>query len=89
MKKIYKYGLEITDTQDLLIVGFREVLSVTVQYGNLALYAVVDTEDPKTTSIAISIRGTGHNYDLDSSWTFLGTHQMAGGNLIWHVWYKL
>ncbi len=86
--KIFKYPLIITDIVRIPIKGLVEVLSVVVQHERLVLCAIVDPDSVKETEISVAIVGTGHEYKLNSSWNFLGTHLMANGALMWHVWWN-
>ena len=54
------------------------------------LYAIVNPDDENLSEVSIIIVGTGHPFDEpDSSWTFMGTHSMENGSLMWHVWQKV
>jgi hypothetical protein len=83
MKTIYKYPLDITDKQDLLLPEQAQTLTAQFQYGSLCLWAIVDTEAPKTNR-TIFIFGTGHEIP---AWSFrhIGTVQQENGLLDWHV----
>ncbi len=89
--KIYKYPLEITDSQDLNIKGLQRVLSVKVQSDVLVLYAIVDLDDDTVSTFCVLIRGTGHEFSIkaEECWQFMGTHLMANDCLVWHVWVPL
>ena len=84
--KIYKYNLEITDSQKIYITGLVKILSVMVQYEKLVLYALIEPGALTEISVTIIIAGTGHEIFPNSCWRFLGTHKMANGQLMWHVW---
>ena len=88
MQTIYKYPLGMFNEQELEIKGLVEILSVAVQRDKLVLYSLVDTEDFKKTQIDVVIRGTGHNYELNTGWNFLGTHLTQNGMLVWHIWWN-
>ena len=95
--KIYKYQLQIVDSQTIEIMGFLKILSVAIQsysdgVESMVLYAVVDTHSPLITCINIAIVGTGNSFRrslLESYWKFLGTHSMCNSKLMWHVWYRI
>jgi len=88
-KKIYKYTLSFEDLQTLSLPGRSEILSVCEQYGNMVLYAIVDSEITVFHDYEIRIYGTGHPVP---SWledfTFLGTVKLSDGSLMFHVFYQ-
>lgn len=83
MKVIYKYRLEVTDCQEIEMPIDSEILTVQSQGEIGCLWAMVDTEFEKEKKI-IRIVGTGHTVPPDCG-QYIGTFQMAGGVLIWHV----
>ena len=83
MAKIFKYPLEITDVQVIALPKGAVVLSVGLQFDRLCIWALVDDGVAKEDRIFYVV-GTGHPMPVESM-TFLGTVQMAGGMLIWHV----
>jgi hypothetical protein len=97
MRRIFKYPLEITDTQTLVTGKNPEPLSVQYQHGKLTLWALVDDDsdmqDVETLSrLEIRIFGTGHAVDWeDAVLTFLGTVQDPTSvmPLVWHVFYEV
>ena len=62
-----------------------EILSVQVQADVLCLWALVDP-DAKLQKRVIEILGTGNPIDVPGvTHKFIGTVQMRGGSLVWHV----
>ena len=59
MKRIYKYNLESTGKQTLTLPYNSQLLSVTEQYGNIVLYALVETDEINMKDVTIIIHGTG------------------------------
>lgn len=84
MNTIYKYPLEVTDTQGVMMSRQAKILSVQSQEGQLCLWALTDPEQPKVPR-QIWIFGTGHPIKLADDLIFIGTVQQAGGKLVWHV----
>jgi len=83
MKTIWKFPLAIVNWQDVEMPMGATILSVDVQKDILCIWALVDPTRNKVNR-RIRIAGTGHEIDprgLD----YIGTAQMAGGDLIWHV----
>ena len=88
MNKIFKYELEITDTQSINLGYFYAIpLSVIEQRGRLRLYAIVPQELPydKSTKyeIAVDIIGTGNPFNTSKK--FIGTVAMSNSGFVWHV----
>lgn len=81
MRAIWKYPLQITDHQHLLIPEKAEILSVEFQGETLCLWAEVEMSYPKEDRV-IQIVGTG-NPILNSGRKFIGTVQQ--GPLVWHI----
>lgn len=88
MKKIFKFKLEITDEQILSLPLNSRILSVAEQFGDMVLYAVVDTSEDLKEDYKIIIHGTGHPANDIDNCTFLGTVKMEDGQLMFHVFYK-
>ena len=97
-KRIYKYPLEITDRQTLMVHTILEALTVDVcrQTNELCLWAMVDASSDKE-PMKIEIIGTGNfipdlsiiedkevsSATLKESRTFIGTVQQPP--FVWHV----
>lgn len=88
-KRVFKYPLEITDSQEVVFDGIVDVLGVAVQGDGLVLYAIVNPDDGRRAKTEVVIRGTGHDLGQDmAGYRFLGTHMTMRGALVWHVWMK-
>lgn len=99
MEVIYKYELEITDSQILQMHGIPRFLSVQEQNGKLVVWAIIDTNNG-INGREILIVGTGNeipnyynlsgrSYDSASGYTteHIGTVVMNNG-LVWHIFVK-
>jgi hypothetical protein len=86
LTKIFKYQLELTDVQRLLLPRFAKILSVQFQGEDLCLWALV-IPDQKSEDRIIRIIGTGHeiNPSLQFNLEFIGTVQQYSGSVVWHV----
>ncbi len=80
---IWKYELEVTYHQTLEIPKDAKLLCVQNQYGHPYLWALVDPAEDKVER-QIRCCGTGHTELNIGHNMYLGTTQMAEGNLIWH-----
>ena len=92
MRSIYKY--DIVNTNNGIIEGpITKLLTAQVQHGTIVVWAEVDTETPNRKFEVFPI-GTGWPLDppagkeciLDTH-TYLSTVQLAGGSLIFHIYY--
>ena len=85
-RTIWKYTLEIVDSQTIEVPGGSELLSVIEQNNELVLYALVNPSIP-TQSFNVQIKGTGHPVDstLLLNYYFFGTVSTRNGSLVWHI----
>jgi len=83
MATIWKFPFRINDTVLLDMPRNARVLSVQLQHDVPCLWALVNPAN-RDEQRTFRIRGTGHSHDDDGG-QFIGTIQMAGGNLVWHV----
>ncbi len=100
MAATWKYKLEITDEQSVMLPNGAQVLSVAVLYNELFLYALGEPSERPEDTCVVRIYGTGHPVEggvpdpftrLPESErrTFLGTCVTHGGQLVWHVFYTM
>lgn len=96
METIWKYQLEITDRQEIMMPYNAQILTVQVQNGILCLWArvnptakkdpVYDEEDRKR---RIEIIGTGNPIPkltiAEARRKYIGSCVMEGGYFVWHV----
>ncbi|MDZ4250363.1 MAG: hypothetical protein U0990_09770 [Candidatus Nanopelagicales bacterium] len=86
-RQVWKFAIDSPASAAAIVMPRgAEVLSVGVQHDVICLWALVDPNAPYEAR-SFRIAGTGHLI-LDAAETdrFLGTIQLAGGNLIFHVW---
>lgn len=84
MKTIFKYKLDIGETQDMEFPKGAELLSAQAIGEDIFVWAKVDPEQ-QMEKREIRVIGTGHSVYADEKLRHLGTTQMFGGTLIWHV----
>lgn len=83
MKKIYKFPLNITDSQKISIDWDAKLLSVQMQENALTLWALVRTTNG-TGYKTIRIFGTEHEIPDGLHLSYIGTVQDSYGG-VWHV----
>lgn len=88
MSTIWKYDLEVTDTQVLRLPRGAEFLTVQYQFqgsrGCPRLWALVDPEQPPE-KYTIYTFGTGHTIANAEGLSYIGTYQLMDGELVFHV----
>lgn len=89
-KTIWKFELDITDSQHVQMPKGAEVLAVQVQRDRPCIWAMVDP------AAATEIRhfetfGTGHDIfcDMGIERNYVGTYQVQGGSLVFHVFERI
>jgi hypothetical protein len=85
--KIYKYTLETTDVQEIPMPEGAEILTVQMQFDEPQLWALVNPDNPPVTRVIETI-GTG-NPIREAERNYIGTYQLQGGRLVFHVFEQL
>ena len=81
---IYKYELEVTDEQIVLLPKEAKILCVQEQHGGPKLWALLNPEEPLEPRL-IRTCGTGHLIKDIKRLHYLGTYQLHNGTLVFHV----
>lgn len=84
MKTIFKYPLTMSSTQTLQMPQKAKILSLQTQNGVPCLWALVETtnqKEPRT----FQIIGTGEEITDIGYKEYIGTFQMHGGFLVFHL----
>lgn len=84
MIAIHKYTLEIDNVAAANMPRGARILSVGNQRESLCVWALVDTDKPKT-GRGFRVVGTGHPIENAERFAFLGTVQFRDGALVFHV----
>ena len=84
MRTIYKYPLSIKDEIKVRMPHNAQVLTIQVQHDVPCIWAMVDTAAEKVTR-KFAVRGTGHDCQDMPANAFVGTFQMHGGALVFHL----
>lgn len=85
MKRIFKYELEVTDTQTVTMPMNAIVLSVVNQNESMMMYALVDDDVVETEGIEFIVHGTFHPSDDVIDTRFVSTVLFRNGSLVFHV----
>ena len=84
MVTIYKYPIETTDRQLIKMPSLSEILCVQLQNGEPCIWARVDISTPMIEK-TISVYGTGNPIESGFIGCYIGTYQLHGGALVFHV----
>ena len=84
MLTIYKYPLEITARQAVLLPRNAKVLQFANQFETPMLWALVDSE-AEGERIEFRMFGTGHKIPLGVRLEYVGSAQFQGGEFVWHL----
>jgi hypothetical protein len=89
-KTIWKYILEVTDTQTIKLPKGAEVLSVQIQLGGPCMWALVDP-NAKEEERLFETFGTGHPIPCDAvtGRRYIGTYQLESRAMVFHVFERL
>ncbi|WP_271006562.1 hypothetical protein [Listeria seeligeri] len=82
--KIYKYSLEVKDSQIINVPANSTAISIKSQNEIPVLYALVDEECKDQGQIRIECRGTGHKLDGKEPIEIIETLLFRKGNLVLH-----
>lgn len=83
MSAIWKFPLELVDTQTVRMPFGAKILSVQAQYNVPTLWALVE-ESNMPEAVEVYIVGTGNPCHVSAD-RFVGTVQTHHGSLVWHV----
>ena len=82
-RRIWKWTIRLVDEQTIHVPVGASPLDVQVQGDHLVLWALVDATAPSELR-TVRIVGTG-NPVQDDPGVYVGTVQIHGGSLVWHV----
>ena len=84
MRRVYKYPLEVVDRQTIEHPRGARLLCVQMQGDGPCLWALVNPDNPPVET-TFRIVGTGHPIEDADDLGYVGTFQMMGGGLVFHV----
>lgn len=85
MKTIWKYPVQLTDRFAADLPQNARILTVDTQQGDPQMWFHVDTDEPVVRR-HFAVVGTGHQMPVDCEYpTYMGSFQLANGNLVFHV----
>lgn len=84
MNRIWKWPLEVTDLQTVSMPSGAKVLAIQTQHGQPVIWALVDESAPKVSRVFVTY-GTGYPMPDGDLGNYVGTYQISGGSLVFHV----
>lgn len=85
MKTIYKFRIpKITDDFGIEMPFGAKILTVQTQHELPCIWAIVDTENGNEMR-NFKLYGTGHPIETSLFHTYIGTFQLRGGDLVFHL----
>lgn len=82
---IWKYKLQCCSEQELELPLNAQILCVQVQNENPHLWVMCDPAEKRKETRVIYTFGTGHKFEELSTRKYIGTFQLQGGKLVFHV----
>ena len=83
-KTIWKFPLKIVNDQVIEVPQGAVILTAQAQHDVACLWAVVESDRP-TVGRHIYIRGTGHEIADAQDGDYVGSVQLLGGGLVYHI----
>lgn len=87
-RSIWKYKLEVADSQVISLPKESKILSLLTQYDHPVIYVEVNKDEKETEDYSFECYGTGHIIRHDDSYTYLGSITMLNDSFVYHVFYK-
>ena len=84
IKRIYKYKIPVQDEFTMELPQGAYILTVQSQREVPCIWAVVDPDAPLE-PICFRVAGTGHDIEWDTVKRYIGTFQLCGGDLVFHL----
>lgn len=72
------------DSEHIEMPRGAKILTTEMQHGHLRIWAMVDPSQDKVPRL-IQIAGTGHDLSTRIMGEYIGSFQLDGGNLVFHV----
>ncbi len=84
MKTVWKYSIPVADLVCIEVPKGGKPLCVQVQHETACVWILVDTYQPHVTR-QFRVLGTGHDIHPDGAGDYIGSFQLAGGALVFHL----
>lgn len=87
MHTIWKFPLEVDDSQTITMPKGARILAVQVQHGRPCLWALVDANEDVRETVEIRTHGTGHRIPEGDarSYEYIATYQLQSGAFVFHA----
>lgn len=88
-KTIWKFELNVADTQTVRMPKDSEILCVQTQFERPCILALVNPEPEDVEERTIETFGTGSHVYSDIARNYIGTYQLERGALVFHVFERI
>ena len=90
-KTIWKFEVKVDNKQTLSLPKGAEILTIQTQGNNPFLWVLVNALEEETEERVFETFGTGHDVycDMGIERKYIGTYQMMGGGLVFHVFERI
>ncbi len=85
MVTIFKYPIPVEDRPLVRMPRGAQILTLQIQHGIPCLWTLVPDVDAPMVEPRFRLFGTGHDMDDTIGLTYVGTYQMSGGALVFHL----
>lgn len=90
MAQIWKFPLKTIQEQTIKMPSEFEFLALQVQNNRPCIWCVVNPSPEEVEDVTFYTLGTGHNIskEVQDNSFYIGTYQLDGGGLVFHVFQK-
>lgn len=85
MVTIFKYPIPVEDRPLVRMPRGAQILALQIQHGIPCLWALVPNADAPMVERRFRLFGTGHDMGDTIGLAYVGTYQMSGGALVFHL----
>ena len=85
MATIFKYPVPVEDAPRVRMPRGAQILTLQIQHGIPCLWALVPNVDAPMVERRFRLHGTGHTVDDASALAYVGTYQIHGGAMVFHL----
>lgn len=88
--RIWKFPLELTDTQQINVPLGTKILTAQIKDGEITMWGIVPLvpDCREAEPLTVEIHGTGTSDRPSEGLTYVGTVQSHAGLFVWHVFIK-
>ena len=85
MREVWKYQTPIEDRFGIEMPKNAAILCVQVQNGTPCIWVLVDPRQAEKETKQFRLAGTGHRMENHEIVKYIGSYQLSGGQLVFHL----